>query len=234
MKLSENELIGNERTHVQQMEQPRFAAHPEAVKAFMAMRDAALKDGIDLLPFSSYRDVKTQIRIWNKKFLGQKPLYNMAGEEIEYSTLSREEIVDAILGWSALPGASRHHWGSEIDVVDGAVMTTDYQVQLLPSEVQEGGIFYHLHQWLDENIHQFGFFRPYAKFQGGMFSEPWHLSFARVSVPAQQSLSLAIIERFIRSINIEGKDLVLKQLPSIFDQHITNISLPDHLRIGEK
>ena len=37
-----------------------------------------------------------------------------------------------ILEWSALPGASRHHWGSEFDVFDLAALPEGYRVQLLP------------------------------------------------------------------------------------------------------
>lgn len=222
----ELQLTGQVRTHIRQIDTPRFAAHPKTVDAFMAMREAAQKDGIILQPFSSFRDIKTQIRIWNKKFRGEKPLYDINGKERDHRQLNKDEIIDAILGWSALPGASRHHWGSEIDVVDAAVMPEDYQVQLLPAEVQPGGIFAHLHNWLDENMHKFDFFRPYKIHQGGMFPEPWHLSHAPVSIPAQRELSLTMIENVIRSNNIEGKDTLLPRLPQIFHNHITNISTP--------
>ncbi|MCB9651596.1 MAG: M15 family metallopeptidase [Deltaproteobacteria bacterium] len=75
----------------------------------------------------------------------------------------------AILNWSALPGGSRHHWGTEMDVVDLAAVPPDYRVRLLPDEVAPGGPFHPLHQWLDENLERFGFFRPYARLQGGMY-----------------------------------------------------------------
>ncbi|WP_372368329.1 M15 family metallopeptidase [Candidatus Uabimicrobium sp. HlEnr_7] len=223
-KLQELELTGQVRTHIEQIEEPRFAAHPKTVKAFMAMRKAAAKDNIILEPFSSFRDIKTQIRIWNKKFLGQKPLYDAEGNVRDYSLLDDNGIIDAILGWSALPGASRHHWGSEIDVIDRAVIPPNYKVQLLPAEVNENGIFAHLHDWLDRNIHRFDFFRPYKIYQGGMFSEPWHLSHAPISSQAQQHLSVEMFERVIINNNIHGKQLLLRRLPQIFTEHITNIS----------
>ena len=34
---------------------------------------------------------------------------------------------DAILLWSALPGASRHHWGTDFDVFDRAAVPPDYR-----------------------------------------------------------------------------------------------------------
>lgn len=218
------ELTGRARTHIIQIENPRFAIHPEVVEPFFAMRKAAEKAGILMTPFSSFRDFKTQLRIWNKKFLGEKPLYDIQGFPRNYSILSESEIIDAILNWSALPGASRHHWGTEIDVIDGGAISQDYQVQLLPQEVEPGGVFYQLHCWLNENIERFGFFRPYHEYRGGMYPEPWHLSYARVSIPALESLSLELLASTIQASNIKGKELVLERLPEIYQHHVLNIT----------
>jgi LAS superfamily LD-carboxypeptidase LdcB len=218
------ELTGRARTHIIQIENPRFAVHPEVVEPFFAMVQAAKKAGILMTPFSSFRDFKTQLRIWNKKFSGEKPLYDMHGFPRNYSVLSESEIIDAILNWSALPGASRHHWGTEIDVIDAGAIPQDYQVQLLPQEVEPGGVFYQLHCWLNENMERFGFFRPYREYRGGMYPEPWHLSYARVSIPALESLSLELLEWTIQASNIKGKQLVLKRLPEIYQHHVLNIN----------
>ncbi|WP_307731447.1 M15 family metallopeptidase [Microseira wollei] len=207
-----------------QIENPRFAVHPEVVEPFFAMVQAAKKAGILMTPFSSFRDFKTQLRIWNKKFSGEKPLYDMHGFPRNYSVLSESEIIDAILNWSALPGASRHHWGTEIDVIDAGAIPQDYQVQLLPQEVEPGGVFYQLHCWLNENMERFGFFRPYREYRGGMYPETWHLSYARVSIPALESLSLELLEWTIQASNIKGKQLVLERLPEIYQHHVLNIT----------
>ncbi len=220
------ELTGRARTHVIQVDEPRFAAHPEAVAAFMAMRQAAAGSGFDLHPFSSFRDFNTQCRIWNMKFLGKKPLYDEHGRVRDYGALSPDQLIGCILNWSALPGGSRHHWGSEIDVVDAASMPEAYKVQLLPLEVEPDGIFHALHGWLDEHMGEFGFFRPYARFQGGMFPEPWHLSYAPVSLAAQEALSLDILLKSIESAELEGKALLLARLPEFYVSHVNNICSP--------
>lgn len=217
------ELTGRARSHVEQYTAPRFAAHPDALAAFMRMRQAAAKEGIDLIPFSSFRDFATQCRIWNSKFLGKKPLYDEQGNVRDASGLTPEQRIDYILNWSAIPGGSRHHWGTEIDVVDGAKMPPNYIVQLLPQEVESGGIFAVLHDWLDENMADFGFFRPYARFQGGMFCEPWHLSYAPVSLPALEALTLDILREAVESADLESKDLLLAQLPEIYRNHVRNV-----------
>nr|WP_315178234.1 M15 family metallopeptidase [uncultured Cardiobacterium sp.] len=221
---SDLELTGRARSHIIQYTSPRFAAHPQAAEAFMAMRAAAQKDGIDMVPFSTFRDFNTQLRIWNYKYIGKKPLYDADGQVRERNGMTEEQIIRHILDWSALPGGSRHHWGTEIDVVDAAVMPTGYQPKLLPIEVEEGGIFYALHQWLDDNIHRFGFFRPYQKQQGGMFPEPWHLSYASLSTQAMKELSPELLADTLRETEILGKETVLSLLPEIYQNHILNIA----------
>lgn len=218
------ELTGRTRNHVVQYDSPRFAAHPQAAEAFMAMRAAAQKDGIDMQPFSTFRDFKTQLRIWNHKFAGKKPLYDEYGKVRDRSAMSEEQIIRHILDWSALPGGSRHHWGTEIDVVDAAAMPPDYQPKLLPVEVGEGGIFRPLHQWLDENLHRFGFFRPYQQQQGGMFPEPWHFSYAPLSARAIEQMSVELLVETLRDVEISGKEIVLALLPEIYQNHILNIA----------
>ena len=75
-------------------------------------------------------------------------------------------MIDAILTWSALPGASRHHWGSDIDVIDAAALGPGARAQLVAEEFAPGGRFERLNGWLDSNMGRFGFFRPYATVQG--------------------------------------------------------------------
>lgn len=224
---SDLEITGRTRTHVVQIFEPRFAAHKMAAEAFMDMRSEARQSGFDLIPFSTFRDFKTQLRIWNHKYLGKKLLYDIDGNVRDFANLNEEEIIRHILDWSALPGGSRHQWGTEIDVIDGASMPEGYSPKLLPEEVRDGGIFHPLHCWLDENIHRFGFFRPYKYFRGGMFPEPWHLSFAPVSMEAIKYINPELLTSVIKDADILGKDLVLKMIPDIYQNHILNIVGPN-------
>lgn len=220
------QVTGRARSHVVQHAAPRFAAHPATLEAFLRMRSAAQLDGIELHPFSSFRDFDTQLRIWNDKFSGKKTLYDIAGGVRDFAALDEQQLIGAILNWSALPGGSRHHWGSEIDVVDRAVMAEGYRVKLLPEEAAPGGIFGHLHDWLDQNIERFGFFRPYQAEQGGMYPEPWHLSYAPVSLPALANLTPAVLADAIDAAPMLGKQAVLGILPELFERHILNVAAP--------
>jgi LAS superfamily LD-carboxypeptidase LdcB len=227
--LNRLELTGRARTHVVQFDEPRFAIHQAVQEPFFALRDEAKKAGFALHPFSAFRDFDAQLKIWNNKFAGERPLYDQHGVALEYASLSLEQIVDHILVWSAIPGASRHHWGTDIDVVDTARVTPDYRVRLLPDEYAPGGVFHELNVWLDENIEQFGFFRPYAKHQAGFYAEPWHLSYAPISKPALDLLTLDLLRETVMQSDVMGKEMVLARLPMVFETHVRNICLPNSI-----
>jgi LAS superfamily LD-carboxypeptidase LdcB len=225
--LNQFEVTGRSRSHIAQIAKPRLAAQPEVAEAFLDMRADAATAGFDLLPVSTFRDFDTQLRIWNMKFSGKKPLYDMQGKVRDASLLSPQQIMDCILNWSALPGGSRHHWGTEIDVVDAAAMPTGYQPKLLPEEVQPGGIFFPMHVWLDQNMKHYGFFRPYQRFVGGMFPEPWHLSYASASAAALAQLSVELLVEVIDGSAILAKNIVVERIPAIYRNHIINFVGPD-------
>jgi LAS superfamily LD-carboxypeptidase LdcB len=227
--MNELELTGRARTHVVELLQPRCVLHYEAAASFLAMRDAAADDGIDLAARSGFRDFDTQMLIWNRKWAGEKPLYDRNNQLIERAALADSEAVDAILCWSAIPGGSRHHWGSDIDVIDAATVPEGYTVQLVPAEYASDGIFARLSAWLDANMSRFGFFRPYRMDRGGVSPEPWHLSYAPVSVPALESLSLSMLRQVIDASPIAGKPHVLARLPEIYTRFMLTIDGPGRL-----
>jgi LAS superfamily LD-carboxypeptidase LdcB len=225
--MNELELTGQARTHVVEISEPPCALHYETVAAFLAMRDAARQEGIDLVPRSSFRDFQTQLAIWNRKWTGQRPLYDRQGALVDRARLSDSETVDAILCWSAIPGGSRHHWGSDIDVIDAAAVPPGYTVELVPSEYGRDGIFARLSQWLDANMRRFGFFPPYRTDRGGVSPEPWHLSYAPVSQAALESLSLSTLRRVLETSSIEGKTHVLTRLPEIYTRFLLSVDAPN-------
>ncbi|HEX6397833.1 MAG TPA: M15 family metallopeptidase, partial [Steroidobacteraceae bacterium] len=117
-EFSLDQLTGRARDHLVELSDPRCTLHRLVVAPFLAMRAAAAADGIDLVAFSSFRDFDRQLAIWNGKFRGERPMQDRAGKPLDPGSLSAAERVAAILWWSALPGASRHHWGTDFDVMD--------------------------------------------------------------------------------------------------------------------
>ncbi len=225
------ELTGRARTHVVDLETPRCTLHRDAVEPFLAMRGAALADGIDLVPVSSFRDFDRQLAIWNAKFRGERPLLDRASQALEARVLAPAQRVEAILWWSALPGASRHHWGSDLDVIDRATLPADVAPQLVPAEFAVGGPFERLEAWLGAHLQRFGFYRPYVVDRGGVSPEPWHLSFAPVSVPAAQRLSVELLREALRSAQasvsgLEGCESVFAALPDIHARYVRETDPP--------
>jgi LAS superfamily LD-carboxypeptidase LdcB len=224
--MNQLELTGRARSHIIELDAPRCALHYEAATSFLAMRDAAARAGIDLVPRSSFRDFDTQLQIWNAKWAGERPLYDRQGAPLDRRQLADAQMVDTILCWSAIPGGSRHHWGSDVDVIDAASVPHGQAVQLIPQEYSPQGIFARLTDWLDANMQRFGFFRPYRNDRGGVSPEPWHLSYAPVSIPALESLSLSMLRQVLEASAIAGKPHVLARLPEIYTRFMLAVDSP--------
>ena len=115
-------------------------------------------------------------------------------------TLQRENMGDlqwleAIMRFSALPGTSRHHWGTDVDIWDAAAAPANYRPALEPSEYGEGGVFAEMTRWLDELINADdaeGFYKPYDIDRGGVAPEAWHISYRPVAAALQKAQRLAL------------------------------------------
>lgn len=217
------QLTGRARDHIREVADPRCALHGDVVAPYLAMRAAAAADGLDLVAFSGFRDFDRQLGIWNGKFRGERPMQDRSGQPLDALALSPSQRVEAILWWSALPGASRHHWGTDFDVMDAKALPAGYRLQVIPAEYTAGGPFEALTRWLDEHMHAFGFFRPYTTDRGGVSPEPWHLSYAPVAARAQATFSVDGLRRVLSDAAIEGKEEVLRSLPRNFASYVANV-----------
>lgn len=213
-------ITGKTQEHLILDEESNLFVHKEVLPSLRTMRDEAAAAGFSLKLASAFRSFDQQLNIWNAKAKGLKPLLDSQGVPLDYDTLSPTEIVYAILRWSALPGASRHHWGSDMDVYDSSRMPEGYKVQLVPQESQPGGVFADFHLWLDDNLKHFRFFRPYAHDLGGIAPERWHLSYAPISNEYQKILTYELLEETISTADIELKPVILQELPEIYQRFI--------------
>jgi len=201
--------------------------HPEALTAFDQLRRDARAAGFDPKVVSGFRGFERQRAIWNAKASGQRPVLDNDGRELDVARMSPEETVFAILRWSALPGGSRHHWGTDFDVIDAAAVPEDYRVQLTPAEVDDRGVFGPFHCWLDERIaagKSYGLFRPYAEDRGGVAPERWHLSYAPRAREFQHLLTADTLGEQLRSCQAEGSlalaDTVCGEMPLIYSRFV--------------
>jgi LAS superfamily LD-carboxypeptidase LdcB len=214
------ELTGRAATHVVAVPELAARLHRDAVAPARALAAAAAAAGIDLAFISSFRDFERQATIWNAKFRGERALLDRRGAPLAAAKLSDSERVAAILLWSALPGASRHHWGTDFDVIDRAAVSPDYRPKLTVAEYTGAGPFARLNDWLAANLGDHGFFRPYLTDRGGVHPEPWHVSYAPVAGAALPALSVEVLRGAIEQSELCGRDYVLEQLPALHAKYV--------------
>ena len=165
--------------------------------AMEKMRKAALLDGIKIKVVSGFRDFERQKQIWNRKFK----------KFTTENNLSDLEAIKEIIRFSTIPGTSRHHWGTEIDVID-----EDFKNEkklLISKKYEKGGVFEKLKKWMDNNSQKFGFYLTYDDNinRKGFEYEPWHYSYLPESKRYLKSFLKIDIVEIILKVDIEGKEL---------------------------
>jgi LAS superfamily LD-carboxypeptidase LdcB len=222
IRFTPQELTGRSRSHIIDLQDPRCSLHREVVRPFLGMRAAAAADGIDLVPISSFRDFDRQLAIWNGKHRGERELRAIDGSLLDARSMDAYARTEAILHWSALPGASRHHWGTDMDVIDARAMPEGYRPQLVTEEFAADGMFARLERWLGANAAAHGFFRPYSTWRGGVQPEPWHISHAPVASAAMAQFTVEALRAALDAADVEGKAAVEALLPAIFERYVCN------------
>ncbi|MBK8620850.1 MAG: M15 family metallopeptidase [Saprospiraceae bacterium] len=182
----------------------------DVFEAYKKMYAAAKKEGIHLVIISATRNFEAQKKIWEDKWFGRRLLeggINALTDISDDSARARK-----ILEYSSMPGTSRHHWGTDIDL---NALQNDYFAK------GEGKKIY---QWLEINAADFGFCQTYTSFgigrKSGYQEEKWHWSFTPVSRPLTEwaekhfkdsmisgfagshtAISLNIVEKYVLGIN---------------------------------
>lgn len=198
--------------------------HRDVLPALKRLTERAAGEGFDLCVASGFRSFERQLVIWNAKAQGLRPVLDDTGAVVDLSVLGELEKVIAIMRYSALPGGSRHHWGSDLDVYDRNGLTQGDAVQLLPSESEPGGPFYEFHRWLNVQLANGrceDFYRPYDIDRGGVAPEPWHLSYAPLAQQYQSQFTVDMLSTVIEHADIEFKATILDNLSYLFQRFIT-------------
>lgn len=118
---------------------------PSAARAFEAMREAAMRDEVELQVVSAFRSIAYQLGIIERK-------------------LQRGLAMNEILRVSAAPGYSEHHSGRALDLAAPAYAPVE-------EIFEQSGAF----AWLTRNASRFGFTLSYPRGnRHGVAYEPWH------------------------------------------------------------
>lgn len=215
------ELTGQTTGHLVETEQG--AMHREVLESWQRLQAAAKAEGIDLCIASGFRSYERQCAIWQAKAEGRRPLLGDDGQPLDEASLSDQQRLAAILRWSAMPGCSRHHWGTDFDVYDAAAVADGYALQLVPAEYAEGGPFHHLNGWLQSRIDAgdcYGFMRPYCEDMGGVAVEPWHISHQPVAARYQQRQTEQWLSRWLGSQSWPLASLAAEDAAGLYQRYI--------------
>ena len=182
----------------------------ETFNDFVKMHKAATAAGIKLVVRSATRNFDYQKGIWERKWTGKTKLSD--GTDVSSDISSPKEKALRILEYSSMPGTSRHHWGTDIDL------------NSFDNDWFRSGEGLKIYNWLIENAHKYGFCQPYTE-KGkdrmhGYNEEKWHWSYMPLSqeftrlaeeelsdemitgfLGAEQAKEIGVIEKYILGIN---------------------------------
>ena len=182
------DLVGN--TYLTTMQRDTAAA-------LRSMQAAAKKDGIAIKVVSAFRSFDRQKEIFENKF----KRFTAEGN-------TPQQAVNRIIEYSTIPGTSRHHWGTDLDLIDGGVSAPD---SVLEAEHFYGkGVFCPLRQWLEIHAAEYGFYEVYTNHpdRKGFAHEPWHYSYAPVSIPMLKAFMDLDIEAILGEEKILGASVI--------------------------
>ena len=153
----------------------------EAYEAFEKMYDAAKKDGIKLTIKSATRSFDRQKTIWEGKWNGQR---KVDGQDLSKTIPDPNERAIKILQYSSMPGSSRHHWGTDMDI--NAFVNSYF----------ESGKGLKEYEWMVANAASFGFCQPYTEKgtqrPNGYNEEKWHWSYLPIAQKLTEQYKLRI------------------------------------------
>lgn len=154
----------------------------DALAAFLKLARLAETAGYDIRIVSGTRNFTTQKAIWEQKFSGGR---KVGGKNLAETVKDEQKRALEILRYSSMPGTSRHHWGTDMDLHE-----TKLKGPALHNQTFKSGRGKEFHTWLTQNAPQFGFCQPYTgdpatrnagKYARGYQEESWHWSYKPIS-----------------------------------------------------
>lgn len=183
----------------------------DAYEAFKRMREAAAAEGVKLFIISATRNFAYQKGIWEAKWRGERLV---DGQNLAETMPNAAQRALKILEYSSMPGSSRHHWGTDIDLNE-----------LQDKYFTENGEGRKIYAWLSAHAAEYGFCQPYSAGRPhGYHEEKWHWSYLPVARQltrmaarqmtddmiqgfsgAETAKSIGIVQKYVLGINEECK-----------------------------
>lgn len=192
-----------------------YKLRKEVAEKFEEMVKAAKKDGFSPHVISSYRSYSHQKRIWDNKFI------NFTKRD----KLSPEKAIEKIIEYSTIPGTSRHHWGTDLDIVDASKGIVDNPLH--EKHFNKNGVYYEFKQWLNQHSESFGFYEVYTNRpdRKGFYYEPWHFSFLPTSCKMLREYIHQNLIEGIQHSDIQGSEFLTESfMQEYFKNNILDIN----------
>jgi len=166
----------------------------EVYEAYERMRQAAAKEGIEIKVVSAHRSYHRQREIWNAKY-----------KTLTLQGLPAKDAIQEIITYSTLPGTSRHHWGTDIDIIDNA--NPQSGDVLLADKFYCDGPSSALRSWMNRNAADYGFLEVYTDHPNrkGFAHEPWHYTYHSLSKAYLEVLTNQVISEIAKDERLLGR-----------------------------
>ncbi len=183
-----------------------YKLQKKAHQAFLEMNYAAKRNKMNIRVVSSYRSFNHQNLIWTRKY-----------KRYRSRNLTSQQAVLYNIRYTAIPGSSRHHWGTEIDVVNGSIKTSRYPLNT--KNFHGYGIYKSFREWMDSNAHKYGFYLVYTDQpdRKGFKYEPWHYSYKPLS------------SKYLREYRKLNHQTLLKNENILGCEYFTNVFIDKYL-----
>lgn len=218
-QVTPEQLTGLTDNHISWLS-PSIGIHVQMHDPLQSMINAAKRDGIEIAIASGYRSFERQQAIWNRKMTGEVAVLDINERSVDINSIDSTDLIKAIMLFSALPGGSRHHWGTDIDIYSPSLLAKDQKLKLAVSEYDEYGIFAVLSDWLTKNAGQYGFRLPYSTYSGGVACEPWHLSYQPLSSTYENAMTIDTLRTALKKNEVNGKAEILANLDELYQRFI--------------
>ncbi|OCG23711.1 hypothetical protein A9G22_05440 [Gilliamella sp. App2-1] len=159
---------------------------------------------IPFIVVSATRSYTYQNGIWQRKW-----------DALSAKLDDPQKIAKQILKYSSMPGTSRHHWGTDIDITS---VSSEY------FRYDKKGII--LYKWLQENLPKYGFCQAFNDGRkGGYQPEEWHWSYKPI---ASQYIAQykAILESdpnaIMKNLNFTGHDKI--KLEGLVKEYVLTVN----------
>ena len=184
----------------------------EVLEAYGRMREAAQADGVALLVRSATRNFDYQKGIWERKW--ERPQY-MGWQAVDKAR--------DILTYSAMPGASRHHWGTDIDL------------NSFENDWFESGEGAQVYDWLLSHAGDYGFHQVYddkSTGRTGYELERWHWSYLPTAGPMLAAFNTAVAPSDLTGAPFSGAETA--DSLRVLRDFVNGVDLPADYRNTER